>query len=95
MPQGNPFTSSNRNRGGSNAITDQKQGGGNKKAGLPYQVGRTQWSSVHLGADCLVTGKCCDLKKLALTKNKNVSISRPIGRNVNMAYWHLPGTGDH
>lgn len=30
------------------SITNQKQGGGNKKAGLPEQVGRTSWESIHM-----------------------------------------------
>jgi hypothetical protein len=34
MPSGNPFRSSNRNRGGSNAQTDYNVGGGSRKAGL-------------------------------------------------------------
>jgi hypothetical protein len=30
---------------GSNAFTDQNQGGGERKAGAPYQIGRESWSS--------------------------------------------------
>ena len=30
------------------SITNQNQGGGNKKAGLPYLVGRESWSTVAL-----------------------------------------------
>jgi len=30
------------------SITNQNQGGGNKKAGLPEQVGRTSWESIHM-----------------------------------------------
>ena len=28
------------------SITNQNQGGGDKKAGLPYQVGRSSWTSI-------------------------------------------------
>ena len=30
------------------SITNKKQGGGSKKAGLPYQVGRDSWASIML-----------------------------------------------
>jgi hypothetical protein len=30
------------------SITNQSQGGGNKKAGLPEQVGRSSWESIHM-----------------------------------------------
>ena len=30
------------------SITNQNQGGGNKKAGLPYLIGRESWSSIAL-----------------------------------------------
>lgn len=30
------------------SIVNQSSGGGNKKAGLPQQVGRTAWMSIHL-----------------------------------------------
>jgi hypothetical protein len=30
------------------SITNQNQGGGPKKAGLPYLVGRSSWSSIAL-----------------------------------------------
>ena len=30
------------------SITNQNQGGGSKKAGLPYLIGRESWSSVAL-----------------------------------------------
>tara|TARA_B100000900_G_scaffold320456_1_gene279681 strand:- start:7865 stop:8056 length:192 start_codon:yes stop_codon:yes gene_type:complete len=30
------------------SITNQNQGGGSKKAGLPYLVGRSSWSSIAL-----------------------------------------------
>ena len=74
MPQGNPFsTSSSRYTLGSNAITDQSQGGGDKKSGFPYQIGRGYWSSIFFGSCDPVNGRCCTLaevnKTMVFTKN--------------------------
>ena len=80
---------SNRNQMGSNAVTDINQGGGNKKAGFPYQVGRESWATIALGGDRVGKGQCCKLSQrmtLALT-NRNVSQSRPIGGSVTVSYW--------
>jgi hypothetical protein len=77
---------------GSNArytssITNQNQGGGSRKAGFPYQVGRSNWSSIFIIKQPLPF-----LQKLSLA-NKNVSQSRPIGSTSNFnIYWHIPGT---
>ena len=56
MPQGNPFSTSYRSAMGSNAVTDQNQGGGNKKAGFPGMIGRDSWASIAYGS--------CDPSKL-------------------------------
>jgi hypothetical protein len=85
------FRASNNYRTGSNVYTDFNQGGGSKKAGFPYQVGRISATSVVLNATSPSNGKCCkltNLRQLSFTS----SISRPIGRNNNVAYWHIPGT---
>lgn len=66
------------------SITNQNQGGGSKKAGFPYQVGRTMWSEIYIDRKPLKTYQTL-LFPLA-------NISRPIGRNNNTAYWHMPGT---
>jgi hypothetical protein len=60
-------------------------GGGNKKAGFPYQVGRTMWSTIALGGDNV--GNCCGLPSLKITKNPRVRLSRPMGSTVNVPYW--------
>lgn len=80
-----------------NTIMAQNQGGGSKKAGLPYQVGRTTWSNIYLGnSNRMVsfgTKKCCtarDMMKLPFTGT--VSQSRPIGRDNSKGYWTIPGT---
>jgi hypothetical protein len=35
---------------------NQSQGGGSKKAGFPYQVGRSSWSSIHIGDAPMTNG---------------------------------------
>ena len=70
---------------------NQNQGGGNKKAGLPYQVGRTMWSDIAVG--CKVsTGKCCKLSELNnLVFTRQSHQSRPIGSDItaNRSYWRV------
>ena len=69
---------------------NQPQGGGNKKAGFPYQVGRSWWTSIFFDGTDPVHGHCADLKCL----NKTLvftSVSRPVGSWTNAnTYWHLP-----
>jgi len=73
---------------------NQNQGGGSKKAGFPYQVGRTMWTNVALQTN-IVKGNCCKLSKI----NTNSLIftlphqSRPIGSSVtaNRTYWRVAG----
>jgi hypothetical protein len=69
---------------GSNAITDINQGGGSKKAGFPYMIGRDSWASIFIQG-CDPVGKhCCtltDLKKtLVFTKNT----VRPVGNDARI-----------
>jgi hypothetical protein len=76
---------STRARTYSQLIT-RNQGGGNSKAGFPYQVGRSSWSAGALGCSKYQV-RCCTLKSLQLTANPNVRESRPIGTAVNISYW--------
>ena len=69
------------------AITNRNQGGGDKKAGLPPQVGRTAWESIYLQCNSYQV-RCCQLKTLQFTANPNVRQSRPTGSNVETAYWN-------
>jgi len=46
----------------STLIVNQNQGGGNKKAGFPYMVGRDTQTSIAFNNTDVVTGKCCTLK---------------------------------
>lgn len=55
------------------SITNQNQGGGNKKAGLPYLVGRDSWSSIAL------KGTSQNLSVLKMPMVTTVSQSRPVG----------------
>ena len=60
-------------------IITQKQGGGDKKAGLPYQVGRNSWTSIFIDNTSIVN--------ISMTKNPNVRVSRPMGSTINVPYW--------
>ena len=60
------------------SITNQNQGGGNKKAGLPYQVGREAWSSVALNR----TRQRLSVLKMPLVST--VSQSRNVGSRIAM-----------
>ena len=60
------------------SLVNQNQGGGSKKAGFPYIVGRTSWSVIYLQSNC--KGNTCTLNNLR--KNSlvyTVNQSRPIG----------------
>ena len=55
------------------SIVNQNQGGGNKKAGFPYLVGRDSWTSIAF------RGTKQNLPSLQMTLHPNVRQSRPIG----------------
>ena len=83
----NPFSrqGSLRSSFGSNALTTQNQGGGAKKAGFPYQIGRGWQSSIVFHSTAPLTGKCCklkDMQTLPISWNRGVTQSRPIGVGV-------------
>jgi hypothetical protein len=76
----NGFNSSNRNRMGSNASTTQAQGGGDKKAGFPYQVGRSSWASIAF-PHCKPSTEESNgfsLTCMQFTVNPDVRSSRPV-----------------
>jgi hypothetical protein len=70
------------------STTNQNQGGGDKKAGFPYQVGRSSWTSIALGSSNYGV-RCCKLGSLKLTANPNVRQSRPTGTTTNVPYWNF------
>ena len=55
------------------SIVNQNQGGGNKKAGLPEQVGRTSLESIHMRK----TSQRMAVLTMPLTTTTR--ISRPVG----------------
>jgi hypothetical protein len=87
---------SNSTRGSyMSSIANQSSGGGSKKAGFPYQVGRDTWASIAINT-CNPRNsdfKCCGLAKYNTTRMPMANISRPIGSSVaSNTYFHLPGT---
>lgn len=93
MPQGNAFSSSSRAQMGSRAQVNQNQGGGDKKAGFPYQVGRDSWVSIYFNSTNPVAGHCCKLPQYQFTLFPKTSISKPIGSVYRPnTYFHIPGT---
>lgn len=84
------FSSSNKYKMGSNAITDISQGGGSKKAGLIPLVGKDGWASIAYGTNHLGTSSaaCRSLKCMQFTVNPSVKQSRPIGSVLSPnSYW--------
>ncbi len=69
------------------SISNQSQGGGNNKPGLPPQVGRSSWTSVAFGAkDSIADGKCC--KRSNLTRTTGMTFTRPTGgATVSVPYF--------
>jgi len=66
-----------------NSIINHNQGGGNKKAGFPFQIGRDTNTSIAFNNTNVLTGNCCTLSSyqtMAFTSN----FSRPIGGNANV-----------
>lgn len=64
----------------------QNQGGGDKKAGFPYMVGRSSWSSLFFDSVDPVSGRCCNLKKVNTTLRFTRNLVRPIGSRPGDAY---------
>jgi hypothetical protein len=89
----NPFRSSSKAQMGSSVYTTQNQGGGSKKAGFPYQIGRDSWSSIFIRSTDPISGRCCTLTKLQINLFPNTSLSRNIGSTyVPNTYFKIPGT---
>ena len=92
MTRRNPFNNTHHNNTGSNTLTVQPQGGGAKKAGFPYIVGRDTWSSIAIRDRGSYT-----LKFWMTTTNPKTNFSRPlgsVGASIN-TYYHVPNTGNH
>ena len=68
-----------------NVIVNSNQGGGNKKAGLPHQIGRETWSSIFLHATDPVHGHCCTQKdQMFMRFTPSNYVARPIGGSVTV-----------
>jgi hypothetical protein len=102
MPQGNPFRTSNRHQMDSTYYTDQNQGGGDKKAGLAYQIGRPASTYKSEFYDYRIrlplTGTYSDGRPIPFPYVWNPAfgtyplstITRPIGNTARNPYWRLP-----
>jgi hypothetical protein len=76
---------------GSNVNTDINQGGGSKKAGFPYQVGRSYRTSIAFQMTDPVNGHCCKLAGFNTTVFPLARMSRPIGSTYSPnTYFKLP-----
>ena len=84
MPKGGAWSNSNKARMGSSAVVGQNQGGGAKKAGFPHQIGRDSWVSHFIGSVAPVTGRCCNLGKLAETLVFTRNTVRPVGLDARI-----------
>lgn len=63
---------------------NQNQGGGNKKAGFPYMIGRGTNTSIAFNNTNVVSGNCCKLDSLKIGLNYTVSPSRGVGSDVRI-----------
>jgi hypothetical protein len=64
---------------------NQNQGGGNKKAGFPYMVGRSWQTSIAFNNTNVVKGKCCTLSSYqTLLFTYPVTQSRGVGVDVRL-----------
>ena len=67
-------------------IVNSNQGGGNKKSGLPSQIGRGSWTSIFLRATDPVYGKCCtQSQQMTMRFTPSSYQARPIGGSVTVA----------
>lgn len=72
---------------------NQNQGGGAKKSGLPYIVGREWHTSLRFNAKQNNHGPSMSLINAQMTLFPNVKPSRPIGSTGHFVrYWNIPGT---
>jgi hypothetical protein len=76
------------------SITNQNQGGGSKKAGLPFSVGRDSWfrsfQTTSGSRNTLADYGTPVVFGLRHTRNPNVNISRPIGSVMTPnSYWNM------
>jgi len=66
----------------SNTVTNRPQGGGEKKAGFPYMIGRDTNTSIAMSTtNAVVNNRCCNMRNYQTTMawTSNTKQSRPIG----------------
>jgi len=86
-PHSRMFRGSNKAQMGSNTMTVQNQGGGLKKAGFPYIIGRTQHTTIAFSEQPGINNLTF-MRKDAFKAN----ISRPIGSTYSPnTYFVIPG----
>jgi len=79
------YNSATRSRN-TGSLINRPQGGGEKKAGFPYQVGRDSWVSIYFHSTDPVNGHCCTLNRINVEMPfKPIKSSRPL--------WVRPGAG--
>jgi hypothetical protein len=67
------------------ATVNRNQGGGDKKAGFPYQVGRNWRTSIAFNNTNPVAGRCCSLNSYqTMTWTSYARPSRPIGSRADI-----------
>lgn len=74
-----PLYNASKKARNATSIANQNQGGGSKKAGFPYQVGRSSATTVAFSMTDPVNGKCCKLSNMNTTVFPLARFSRPIG----------------
>jgi hypothetical protein len=64
------------------SISNANQGGGNKKAGFPPEIGRSSWTSVslHERGDGILSLKNMQTARFKMFPNQNL----PVGFNANI-----------
>jgi hypothetical protein len=66
-------------------IINQQQGGGNKKAGFPYLIGRDWRTSIAFNNTNVINGKCCSLDSYkTLRFTFPVTQARGVGVDVRL-----------
>ena len=79
------LNSSSRSRN-AGSLVNRTQGGGNKKAGFPYQIGRESYTSVIMNSTNPVYGSCCTLKSyMTMPLISTRFHPRPVGGSVTIA----------
>ena len=80
------YNAASRARNVGSLIT-QNQGGGEKKAGFSYMIGRDSWTSIFLHSTDPVNGHCCTLNRINVEMPfKPIKSNRPIWVRPGSAY---------